>query len=64
MELLADKLLVKDLYSREDVLCELEITDADLEDTILSKNTLHLQTFKIRQRALHVLQGNNALFFF
>lgn len=57
MVALTDKLLTKDLYSRDDVLCELEITDADLEDTILSKNTRHLQSFKIRQRALHVIQG-------
>lgn len=63
MESLADKVLKKQLYSRKDVLTELEISDIELENTLLSKNTRHLQEFKLRQRALHVIKGFHYLFF-
>lgn len=37
---------------------ELEITSEELNTEILTPNTIHLEEFKVRQRALHVFQGN------
>lgn len=52
-----DKLLSKEVYTRQDVLQELEITSSELDKEILTPNTIHLDEFKLRQRALHVFQG-------
>lgn len=52
-----DKLLPKERYTRDDVIQELEITSDELNQTILTPNTVHLESFKIRQRALHVFEG-------
>lgn len=56
-ETLARKSLDKKVYSREDVLDELEIADDELVQHFLSVNTKHLSSFKLRQRTLHVIQG-------
>lgn len=54
----AEKLLPKEIYTRNDVIQELEITSEELDKEILTPNTIHLEAFKLRQRALHVFQGN------
>ena len=55
--LLAENNLTKDLYTRNDILRELDIQEKELNEKILTKNTKHIQEFKLRQRALHVLRG-------
>lgn len=56
-ELLASECLDKPIYSKESVLAELEVNEDEFERHFLSANTKHLQEFKLRQRALHVIQG-------
>ena len=57
MEELIDKYLSCDLYSKEDLLSEFEIEDAEFSDNLLTSNTKEATEFKLRQRALHVIQG-------
>lgn len=52
-----EKYLTESLYRREEVCQKFGITDTELSESLLSKNTQHLQEFKIRQRTLHVFQG-------
>lgn len=56
-ELLATECLDKPIYTKESLLVELEINEDEFERNFLSNNTKHLQDFKLRQRALHVIQG-------
>ncbi|XP_064552411.1 N-acetylgalactosamine kinase [Drosophila montana] len=44
------------LYTREDVCEALGITEQELETDFLTPSTQHMQQFKLRQRALHVIQ--------
>lgn len=52
-----DKLLPQKIYTRDDVIRELDITSDELNADILTPNTVHLEQFKLRQRALHVFEG-------
>lgn len=54
----ADHFIDQQLYSRQDICEQLEISDTDLNEKLLSSNTRHLNEFKLRQRTLHVFQGN------
>lgn len=54
----ADRILSKDIYTLADITNALEITDEELENDFLTSNTRHLEKLKLRQRALHVIQGN------
>lgn len=56
METLIDKYLSCDLYTKEDLLSEFE-EDAEFLDNLLTSNTETATEFKLRQRALHVIQG-------
>uniref|UniRef100_A0A182MSJ3 GHMP kinase C-terminal domain-containing protein n=1 Tax=Anopheles culicifacies TaxID=139723 RepID=A0A182MSJ3_9DIPT len=56
METLVLGNLVLNVYSRSDLLKLLEVTEEDFCNNLLTPNTRHSQTFKLRQRALHVLQ--------
>lgn len=56
MEVLADRHLHKNIYVRDDIIRELEISETELNE-YLSANTKYMQKFKLRQRALHVFQG-------
>lgn len=56
-EVVVTKYLNKPIYSKESVLDELEIDEHEFVQHFLSANTKHLQEFKLRQRALHVIQG-------
>uniref|UniRef100_A0A0N5AA68 Galactokinase n=1 Tax=Syphacia muris TaxID=451379 RepID=A0A0N5AA68_9BILA len=49
-----EKCLKQPVYSRNDVLRILEISDEELRQSILSANTLEAAEFKLKQRALHV----------
>lgn len=57
-EHLVKTMLAKKLYTRLALLDEFGITDDDFDYVFLSENTKHLDSFKLRQRALHVIQGN------
>ncbi|XP_052896324.1 N-acetylgalactosamine kinase-like [Anopheles moucheti] len=56
MEALVHANLVLNEYTRTDLLKLLEVTEEDFSNNLLTPNTRHSQTFKLRQRALHVLQ--------
>ncbi|XP_060655122.1 N-acetylgalactosamine kinase isoform X1 [Drosophila nasuta] len=53
---LIEKQLTKPLYTREDICEALGITEQQLEMDFLTPSTQHMQQFKLRQRALHVIQ--------
>ncbi|KAL7733995.1 hypothetical protein ACLKA6_011689 [Drosophila palustris] len=53
---LIEKQLTKSLYTRDDICETLNITEQQLEMDFLTPSTQHMQQFKLRQRALHVIQ--------
>lgn len=55
---LADDHLREIIYTRQDVIKALDISDDELNDLYLTENTKNMQEFKLRQRALHVFQGS------
>lgn len=57
METCANQMLENDIYNRDDIIDLLEINENELEKNYLTQNTRHIQKFKLRQRAMHVLQG-------
>lgn len=57
METFVNQILGNDIYSRDDIINLLEINEDELEEKYLTSNTKHLEKFKLRQRALHVIQG-------
>jgi hypothetical protein len=57
METSADKLLPNELYTRNDILQEFNIKEDELIEQLLTPNTKDMKVFKLRQRALHVFQG-------
>lgn len=52
-----DTLITKPIYTRKELLMIFDISDATFKEDFLSHNTQHLEEFKIRQRALHVVSG-------
>lgn len=56
---LVRKTLHEQPYTKEEVVGELETTADHLDATSLAQNTKHIQSFKLRQRALHVFQGES-----
>ncbi|XP_017840579.2 N-acetylgalactosamine kinase [Drosophila busckii] len=48
--------LKQSLYTRDDICEALGITEQQLETDFLTPSTQHMQQFKLRQRALHVIQ--------
>ncbi|XP_031618440.1 N-acetylgalactosamine kinase [Contarinia nasturtii] len=55
-ERFADRILTRDLYSRDDIINFLEVDENEFENQLLTPNTKHLEKFKLRQRAMHVIQ--------
>jgi N-acetylgalactosamine kinase len=53
---IVEETLHEEPYTKEEVIRELETTSDHLNDTSLTQNTRHIQTFKLRQRALHVFR--------
>lgn len=49
--------LQQDTYKRSEICQILEISEQKLEKEFLTANTLHMTSFKLRPRALHVIQG-------
>lgn len=58
-EIFAKKILTQDLYSRDDIINLLEVDEQEFEQQLLTPNTRHLEKFKLRQRAMHVIQGED-----
>uniref|UniRef100_T1GSX9 GHMP kinase N-terminal domain-containing protein n=1 Tax=Megaselia scalaris TaxID=36166 RepID=T1GSX9_MEGSC len=56
LEELADKELPKDNYTVKDVLEALDVSEDEFSESFLTPNTKHMKNFKLRQRALHVIQ--------
>lgn len=56
-EAFADGVLTKELYSRDDIITLLDVDPDEFENKLLTTNTKHLSKFKLRQRAMHVIQG-------
>lgn len=56
LETMTSKILAKDIYTREDILNELEVSQEEFENNFLTPNTRKMDQFKLRQRALHVIQ--------
>ncbi|XP_017485096.1 PREDICTED: N-acetylgalactosamine kinase [Rhagoletis zephyria] len=57
LEELVRKLLPKDVYKRNELCAaELEVSAEEFEKEFLTANTRHMTQFKLRQRALHVVQ--------
>lgn len=55
----ADRILTQDLYSRDDIINLLNVDEKEFENQLLTPNTKHLEKFKLRQRTMHVIQGNS-----
>lgn len=61
-ESLIKKTLTKDVYKREELMEIFHLDKHQFEETMLTPNTKHMKEFKLRQRALHVIQGEFLLF--
>jgi hypothetical protein len=56
-ETLIKKHLTKDIYTKQELIGIFHISQSDFEEKMLTPNTKHAKEFKLRQRALHVVQG-------
>ncbi|ETN58226.1 galactokinase [Anopheles darlingi] len=56
MESLVNSNLTQLSYTRPEILKMLEVSDEDFSENLLTANTRTAQTFKLKQRALHVFQ--------
>lgn len=57
MIILVEKIFHEESYTKAEVVAELDTTPEILDETSLTPNTKHIQSFKLKQRALHVFQG-------
>lgn len=57
------KHLTKDVYTKEELMEIFKLTSVEFEALMLTPNTKHEKTFKLRQRALHVVQGREIIIF-
>lgn len=58
-ENLIKKHLTKDIYTKEELMEIFKLHSEEFEEIMLTPNTRHAKAFKLRQRALHVIQGTN-----
>lgn len=58
---LADDILKKEVYTLSDILNILEIEEVEFQEIFLSANTKEMTKFHLRNRALHVLQGEQMI---
>ncbi|XP_037933603.1 N-acetylgalactosamine kinase-like [Teleopsis dalmanni] len=56
LEAITNKYLPKNIYTREEICEELDISIDEFVNKFLTPNTRHMPKFKLRQRALHVIQ--------
>lgn len=63
METLTNTYLTQLVYTRQELLEMFEMERDDFVENLLTANTRQSEVFKLRQRALHVFQGNVIIFF-
>lgn len=56
-----ERMLTQDVYTKADIIKLLDVDEDDFEEKLLTPNTRHLEKFKLRQRALHVIQGKHGI---
>jgi N-acetylgalactosamine kinase len=56
-EQIIEEKLTKDVYTKHELIAFFHLSAEDFEDKILTPNTKNATEFKLRQRALHVVQG-------
>lgn len=56
-EALIHEHLTKDVYTKDELMSIFHIGAQEFEEKLLTANTVHAKEFKLRQRALHVVQG-------
>lgn len=49
--------LTKDVYTKDDLMNIFHLSSHEFDEQLLTPNTIHATKFKLRQRALHVVQG-------
>ena len=59
MENLAFECVTKDIYKRSELCSIFGMDDQTFQQEFLTSNTQHMQEFKLKQRALHVIQGKS-----
>lgn len=52
------KHLTKEIYTKDELMAIFHIDESDFDEILLTPNTIHATEFKLRQRALHVVQGS------
>lgn len=57
LETLIEKHLTKDIYTKDELMKIFQINAHEFEEKLLTANTKNASEFKLRQRALHVVQG-------
>lgn len=57
-EALIEKLLTKEVYTKDELMSQFHISSHEFDEKLLTPNTIHEKEFKLRQRALHVVQGH------
>lgn len=57
LETLVNSLLTKDVYTKDELMAIFHISSSEFDEKLLTPNTIHAREFKLRQRALHVVQG-------
>lgn len=57
LEALILKHLTKEVYTKDELMSIFDISSKDFDQEFLTANTIHATKFKLRQRALHVVQG-------
>lgn len=62
-EMLIKENLTKDKYTKNELIDIFEVSHSKFEDAFLTPNTKHVKEFKLRQRALHVVQGEFGFFY-
>lgn len=55
--------LTKDNYTKDELMDLFRVSSSQFEDIFLTPNTKHVKEFKLRQRALHVVQGELSSFY-
>lgn len=56
-ETLIKKHLTKDVYTKDELMAIFHLSSHDFDEQLLTPNTRNEKEFKLRQRALHVVQG-------
>lgn len=56
-ELIIKENLTKDKYTKDELMDLFQMSSSQFDESFLTPNTKHVKEFKLRQRSLHVVQG-------